>query len=332
MDSIEAEGDSIDAAISAALAKLGVPRERVAIEILNDASRGFLGLGGKKAKIRATLRQEVDVDSPVAVSSDAAGVVAEIDATLDQPADAVDEPAVAREAALAEASHDEGPDEDAGTDETPYDAAPATAVLVNDKVETAEETSPITRDESAEPQAVDARSDDRQDSRPPRRPPRPIEPRIVERSEEVLREIVRHIGVDATVAGRIEGDHIALDIHGDASGILIGRKGQMLDALEYIVARVLAKDEERTIHVTVDSEGYRERRRQSLEEMAQRMANDAKRKGRAVKLNAMSPRDRRIVHMVLQRDKDLSTRSSGKGHFRKLVIIPNGVRVPPDED
>jgi spoIIIJ-associated protein len=74
----------------------------------------------------------------------------------------------------------------------------------------------------------------------------------------------------------------------------------------------------------IDCERYRERRREALEEMARRMADEAKRRNRTIKMNAMSPRDRRIVHLVLQRDAAITTRSSGKGHFRKLIIIPRG--------
>ena len=84
------------------------------------------------------------------------------------------------------------------------------------------------------------------------------------------------------------------------------------------------------MRVIIDCERYRERRREVLEELARRMADEAKQKGRAVRLNAMSPRDRRIVHLVLQRDSSITTRSSGKGHFRKLIIIPRDGRGSDD--
>jgi len=132
------------------------------------------------------------------------------------------------------------------------------------------------------------------------------------------------MGIEAEARARIEDESIVLDLAGDSSGVLIGRKGQMLDALEYLVSRIVSRDQASTVRVVIDCERYRERRREALEEMARRMADEAKRRNRTVKMNAMSPRDRRIVHLVLQRDAAITTRSSGKGHFRKLIIIPRG--------
>lgn len=144
-----------------------------------------------------------------------------------------------------------------------------------------------------------------------------------EQAAQVLRGILNLMDVPADVGLRAEDDHIILDIQGDSSGVLIGRRGQMLDALEYFLNRVVAH-EGGAARVVVDSQNYRTRRRHSLEELARRMGEQAKKRRKTVALNPMSPRDRRIVHMVLQEDPSLSTRSSGKGYFRKLIIIPAG--------
>lgn len=144
-----------------------------------------------------------------------------------------------------------------------------------------------------------------------------------EQAAQVLRGILNLMDVPADVGLREEDDHIILEIQGDSSGVLIGRRGQMLDALEYFLNRVVAREGDAT-RVVVDSQNYRTRRRQSLEELARRMGEQAKKRRKTVALNPMSPRDRRIVHMVLQEDPSLSTRSSGKGYFRKLIIIPAG--------
>ena len=125
---------------------------------------------------------------------------------------------------------------------------------------------------------------------------------------------------------RPEGDEVVLEIGGDTSGVLIGRRGQMLDALEYVVNRIVMRDDEGATRYVVDSQGYRARRTAALEEMARRMADEARHRARPVTLNPMSPRDRRIVHLVLQDDASLTTRSVGQGYYRKLVIIPEGVR------
>ena len=150
----------------------------------------------------------------------------------------------------------------------------------------------------------------------------PLPSAVTLRAEEVMRDIVRHVGVTAEVTARNEEDHVLLELSGDSSGVLIGRRGQMLDALEYIINRIATRDDTRAPRIVVDSQNYRARRRTALEDLARRMAEQAKKKRAQVVLNPMSPRDRRIVHLVLQEDPLLTTRSSGKGYFRRLVIIP----------
>ncbi|MGD0947032.1 MAG: RNA-binding cell elongation regulator Jag/EloR [Candidatus Binatia bacterium] len=155
---------------------------------------------------------------------------------------------------------------------------------------------------------------------PPQTPPTS---KTVEHAVQTLQEIVKLMEVPAAVNAREEDEQVVLELTGDSSGILIGRRGQMLDALEYLLNRVVAREGE-SGRIVVDSQNYRARRRQSLEELARRMGEQAKRKRKAIALNPMSPRDRRIVHLALQEDPALSTRSSGKGYFRKLIIIPAG--------
>ena len=279
MRSVETEGDSIDAAIETALTTLGVTRDRVEVEILSNAARGFLGIGGRKAKVRATLRQSI---------------TEQILKDVDRDADAIDE------------------------------APPRPPVSRPRRSEVAERPPrEQSRGRATEQPAVE---------RPPREssrardaeqsPAEPPDAAAASRAGEVLTTIVGHIGITADVQARVEDDSVVLDLTGDSSGVLIGRKGQMLDALEYLVSRIVSRDRTSAVHVVIDCERYRERRREALQELARRMADEAKRKKRVVKLNAMSPRDRRIVHLILQQDTAITTRSSGKGHFRKLIIIP----------
>ena len=245
MDAVEADGSSIDEAIESALKLLGVTRDRVEIEILNNAVRGLFGIGGRKARVRATLRPPIDAEQ-----------------------------------------------------------APPSAPA---RHETAAAPPVTTRETSAiSPEDHDA----------------------VERARHVLEEILRHMDVQAEVNVRQEDGHVLFELTGDTSGVLIGRRGQMLDALEYLLNRIAARDEGGSARIVVDSENYRTRRRAALEELARRMGEQAKKKRKPVTLNPMSPRDRRIVHMILQEDTSLVTKSSGKGYFRKLIIIPAGMIKP----
>ena len=144
----------------------------------------------------------------------------------------------------------------------------------------------------------------------------------IERGCSVLAEIVRLTGSEGGVEAAHDADGVRLVISGDPSGVLIGRRGQTLDALEYVVNRIIAREDESHGRLIVDLEDYRQRRRQALEALARRVAERARRRGKPVTLNPMSPRDRRIVHLALQGDPTLSTRSAGSGFYRKIVIFP----------
>jgi spoIIIJ-associated protein len=151
-----------------------------------------------------------------------------------------------------------------------------------------------------------------------------IDDQLSERSREVLTGLLSHVGVSCTVrmGDTSEADTIHLEVTGDSSGLLIGRRGQTLDALEYLVNRMSVRGDNAVARISVDVEGYRQRRREYLETLARRLADKAKQSGRVVTLNPMSPRDRRIVHLALQDDQAVSTRSQGDGHFRKVLILP----------
>jgi len=142
----------------------------------------------------------------------------------------------------------------------------------------------------------------------------------------MLRQVLQLMGIDATVeeeAGAVPED-VVLQVDGEASGVVIGRHGQGLDAIEYILNRMVARQFADSGHIVVDAASYRARRRQNLTEMARRMADKAKRERRTVTLNPLSPRDRRVVHIALKDDRDVTTRSHGDGLHRKLLIIPQG--------
>ncbi|HVM98121.1 MAG TPA: RNA-binding cell elongation regulator Jag/EloR, partial [Candidatus Acidoferrales bacterium] len=252
--------DSIDAAIDNALRQLGTTRDRVEVEILSNASRGLLGIGGRKARVRASLRKSLLAESHADDSQVAGG---------------------------------NEPDRGSGSAVSPVQSQPR-------RVETAA---------TSELSAADRE--------------------IAERARASLIEIVKHVGIDADVEIRSEEGQILLVLTGDTSGMLIGRRGQMLDALEYILNRIALKDHSEATRITIDSENYRARRRDSLEQTAHRMADQAKKRRKAVTLNPMSPRDRRIIHLALQNDPELTTKSSGEGYYRKLVIIPKGATRSP---
>jgi spoIIIJ-associated protein len=140
----------------------------------------------------------------------------------------------------------------------------------------------------------------------------------------VLARILELMGEQATieVVNDDDPDAIELNIKGDGSGLLIGRHGQTLDALEYIVNRVLAHRLKDAAPISIDTESYRARRRGQLHRMALAKGEEAKREHQAVTLEPMPPRDRRIVHLALKDDPLITTRSSGEGFMRAVEIVP----------
>ena len=143
-------------------------------------------------------------------------------------------------------------------------------------------------------------------------------------AKKALENILAFIPVETDVnAEQIDG-RIALRIEGDKSGLLIGRRGKTLDALQFIVNKIVNKAMERKIRVVVDTENYRQRREESLTQLALKMGDKAKRIKKPVTTNPLNPYERRIVHMTLKEDEKLDTKSHGEGLLKKILIIPKG--------
>ena len=111
-----------------------------------------------------------------------------------------------------------------------------------------------------------------------------------------------------------------IDLVGEEMGVLIGKRGQTLDSLQYLVSLVVNKDSENYIRVKVDTENYRQRRKDTLENLAKNIAYKVKRTRRSVSLEPMNPYERRIIHSALQNDKYVTTHSEGEEPFRKVVV------------
>jgi spoIIIJ-associated protein len=145
---------------------------------------------------------------------------------------------------------------------------------------------------------------------------------LLPRAREILEQLLMKMQEPAKVTATHEEDRINLIIESEDAGLLIGKQGQTLDALQYLVTKMVAKQTRRKVRVAVDVEDYRARHNESLTLMAQKYGEKAKRSGKSVTLNPMNPYDRRIVHMALQSDRDLKTVSRGEGLYKKVVITP----------
>jgi len=154
---------------------------------------------------------------------------------------------------------------------------------------------------------------------------------IAEAAKEVLETLLARMGVVASVASQtkppVEGGEgassvISLDVTDDDLGILIGRRGQTLSSLQYIVRLILAHQAKAWVPIVIDVEGYKQRRYGALQALALRMAEQVKVKGRSFALEPMPAYERRIIHLALADDPDVTTESVGEGEARKVVIMP----------
>ena len=180
---------------------------------------------------------------------------------------------------------------------------------------------------------VDHYDEDEPDEEPAETDERSAEVRKV--SVEVLTEILRLMGVAAEVVVKpgASVSEFVLDVQGDSSALLIGRRGQTLESLQHILSRIVAdKVGAGAPQPIVDAEDYRGRRVRSLEDMALRMGEKAKRSRKTQEIDALNARDRRVVHLALKDDPWLTTKSLGHGAFRRLLIIPEGDRKDPDTE
>jgi spoIIIJ-associated protein len=142
-------------------------------------------------------------------------------------------------------------------------------------------------------------------------------------AKDVLRGILDRMGLDADVKIREDDERIVLDVTGSDAGRAIGKKGQTLDALQFLVNKVVNRFPEGRRHVVVDSGDYRERHDRSLLSMARREAKRAVEQGRTVTLQPMPARDRRLIHLSLAKMTGVTTKSNGEGIGRRIQIIPS---------
>ncbi len=144
-----------------------------------------------------------------------------------------------------------------------------------------------------------------------------------EEAAELLDEVLEMMDLDVEVIIREDEERIVLDVEGEDAGRVIGKKGQTLDALQFLLNKILNRYPDGRRHIIVDSGDYRERHDRGLENLARREAKRAVTEGRVVTLQPMSARDRRVIHLSLAKFEGVTTASHGKGTQRRIQIIPS---------
>ena len=310
MKTYESSAKTIEEAISAGLEKLGVSISDVTIDVLEEGSKGLFGLfGSRQAKVRLTLK-ETEADPLEAL-------------TAAKPA----RPAAPKAPEAPKSVKPAAPKAEAPKAAPAKPAAP--------KAE-ASKAKPAPRKEAPKPAKTDAPKAEAPKAKPaPKAPVQPIEKPVVTmipadqvvedsapgRALAFLKELTHLMGVEVSIeVGTDAEGNVFANMTGDTLGILIGRRGETLDALQYLTSLKVNRGQEGYTRVTLDTENYRAKREEALTRLANRMANRAIKTGRKVSLEPMNPYERRILHSALQANDQVDTHSEGEEPNRHVVI------------
>ena len=185
-------------------------------------------------------------------------------------------------------------------------SAPAAAPAVKEEAKTAEVKAEVKAETSVPAAPVSEESKD-----------------LIEETRSYLTKLFAAMELEATISVEMDEteDVLSIDVEGPDMGVLIGKRGQTLDALQYLISLfVNKKSKDKYIRVKLDTENYRERRKETLENLAKNIAFKVKRSRRSFTLEPMNPYERRIIHSTLQNDKFVATRSEGEEPYRKVVV------------
>ncbi len=309
MKSQEVSAKTIEEAISLGLEQLGASISDVTVDILEEGSKGLFGLfGSRPAKVRLTLKEEEPEDS---LARDIfAGTLEEKPAPKPAPK-------------AAPQPKQEKPAQPAVKPQAPKAPKP----VLMEEAPKAEQPAPEKQEKAEKPAPK------------PRKPREPKEAREVKgpkeivpaeqadrataagRAQEFLQQLTELMGVHVSVAvATDEEGNVRVNMEGDTLGILIGRRGETLDALQYLTSLLVNKGQNNYTRVTLDTEGYRAKREEALVRLANRMANRCQKTGRKVSLEPMNPYERRILHSALQDHPAVTTHSEGEEPNRHVVI------------
>lgn len=171
---------------------------------------------------------------------------------------------------------------------------------------------------SAAKESVSEKKEDKKESTAPA-----VKAETANDPKEFLDKVFKAMELDVNVKVEQIGNDMNIELSGDEMGVLIGKRGQTLDSLQYLTSLVVNKGSNEYIRVKVDTENYRKRRKDTLENLAKNLAYKVKRTKRPVTLEPMNPYERRVIHSALQNDKYVSTHSEGEEPFRRVVITLN---------
>ena len=286
--SIRVSAKTLDDAITDALIQLGVTSDKLEYEVIEKGSAGFLGIGTKQAVIEAWRKEEKEpeLDIRELIKEEMSLKPEKLNEKKD-PVQPKKEKKEKREKAPAAEKKARS------SKEKPVE-------VKAEKEETAESASAPVREKQELAK---------------------VEEQTIKAVEEFVRDTLKAMNMEVEITSSIDEDGaLCVDMKGGHMGILIGKRGQTLDALQYLANRVANKHQDGYVRVKLDTENYRARREETLKHLAKNIAHKVKRNRRPVALEPMNPYERRIIHSALQSDPYVTTHSEGEEPYRKVVV------------
>ncbi len=291
MDVIKVSGKTLDDALTEALIQLGTTSDKVTYEIVEKGSEGFFGIGRKPWTLEVSLKKE---EAPEKAPAPAPSPAKEEKAPVQEKKAPVQEKKVSVKK------------EEPVPARKPEKKAPAKQKPVKKETPApakGQEASPAKEEESSEKAVRDNK-------------------KAEENVKGFLADVFKAMNMPIEIKTSLDATGRQLDIElvGEDMGVLIGKRGQTLDSLQYLTSLVANRDSDGYVRVKLDTENYRKRRKATLENLAKNMAYKVKRTRKDVTLEPMNPYERRVIHAALQKDRYVETHSEGDEPYRRVVI------------
>lgn len=285
--SIRVSAKTLDDAITEALIQLGVTSDRLEYNVIEKGSAGFLGIGMKQAVIEAWKKEDKEEEE----------FLKAVEETI-------------RDNPVKEYfAKEDNVKEDDVKEHQAEEAAKKEEAVREEKTEK-EEASANAKEEKSEPVSVKEKELLAK-----------VEDETIRYVEQFVKDTLKAMDMDVEITSSIDKDGaLYVDMKGENMGILIGKRGQTLDSLQYLANRVANKHQSGYVRVKLDTENYRARREETLKHLAKNIAHKVKRNRRPVILEPMNPYERRIIHSTLQSDPYVTTHSEGEEPYRKVVV------------
>lgn len=308
MDYIEVSAKTVNDAIMKACMDLSVPSDQLDIQVVSEGSRGFLGIGNKPAVIKVRVKKE-EVEEKKEVVPPSKEIKEKKEAKEIKEVKEVKESKEASSESVKPEKVREKKDFDKNKNRRKDFNKKNRKPQSNERREERKSNIPEKKHEVKEKEEIIVKTDEEILA-------------MKDSATKFLTEVFEAMDIKAelNMSYNEKGGYLEINFSGDDNGVLIGKRGQTLDSLQYLTSLVVNKTQKDYVRIKLDTEDYRRRRRDTLENLAKNIANKVKKTGKTVVLEPMNPYERRIIHSALQPNKYVETYSEGNEPYRHVVV------------